>query len=96
MSRRIFKYILSINDITVVWIPKGGEILTVSSQHNQIALWVLVDTEQIIEECRFFHAFKTGEVVVEHTSLKTYLGTCKFDNDSYVIHVFETHNPLNQ
>ena len=96
MSKRIFKYNLNLNDITILWIPKGGEVLTVNSQHNQIALWALVDTDQIIQECRFFHAFKTGKTITEETKLKTYLGTCKFDNDSYIIHVFETHNPLNQ
>lgn len=47
--KRIFKYDLPRNGIIAMYIPKGGEILSVGNQRECLVMWVLVDENEITE-----------------------------------------------
>jgi len=79
----IWKYTLKAMHTTLA-IPKGGNILSVQFQGNEIVMWVLVDP--VMEKVnRNIIMFWTGEIISDTEGLD-YLGTVQTD---LVYHVFE-------
>jgi hypothetical protein len=69
--KKIFKYRITFGK-TVLYIPKGTQLLTVQLQNNQPHIWAIVDESQEVEERAFFMV-PTGEGT--NQTLDSYIGT---------------------
>lgn len=89
MEKSIFKYNLETTDRQTVLMPKGAEILTIQSQHEDAKLWALVDPNAPLEE-RIIEIFGTGHPV--HCDMgveRKYIATYQLSGGNYVFHAFE-------
>ena len=84
----IWKYILGPYSEQSLQIPKDSTILSVDSQGSKLCLWAMVDPDKT-KEYRVFEVFGTGLSIPPGN--RTFIGTCKLDNDTMIFHVFEKH-----
>jgi len=89
MEKSIFKYNLETTDRQTVLMPKGAEILTVQTQHEDGKLWALVDPNAPLEE-RVIEIFGTGHPVYCDMGVeRKYIATYQLPGGNYVFHAFE-------
>ena len=67
-------------------IPRGGKILHVASQGDNMCLWVMVDPG-MPKETRKFRVYGTGNIMLDNPG--TFIGTVLMNGGSLVFHVFE-------
>ena len=85
----IYKYELSsIKGINELNLPEGARALKVDFQNDELMLWCLVDTDQILQRRVFFAAVTGLDLELDIDNLR-YVGTCQTKDDMYVAHVFE-------
>jgi DNA-directed RNA polymerase subunit RPC12/RpoP len=85
-ERKIFKYLLLIDDEIKISMPEGSEILTAQTQRGIPYIWAIVDTGAPLTTRRLClrgtgHTFKGNE--------GKYIGTFQIDNGTLIFHVFE-------
>jgi hypothetical protein len=80
----IFKYLLSISDQVLLYLPEGAKILSVQGQADQLVLWAIVDTSKSVEP-RMFSIYGTGNPFQSDNA--RYIGTAQVNE--LVWHVFE-------
>ena len=84
--KKIFKYLLSLNEIQKIEMPKDAKILCVQAQRNELCLWALTDPDNSLET-RQIRVFGTGH---ETSGIDLdYIGTVKMIDDNLIWHVFE-------
>ena len=90
MTRKIFKYQLSITGTQVVQMPPNAIILTVQMQGEILCLWALVDLPlEPLTKARTILLYGTGHPIEGDPR---YLGTFQVAYGELVFHVFE-ENP---
>lgn len=89
MTKRIFKYTLTIEDLQTVEMPEGAEILSVQNQGGDVCIWALC-APNAPKEARTFHIFGTGNPVCDNPG--RFVGTVQILDGALVWHVFETEN----
>lgn len=89
INRIVYKYPLLIGETTVVYLPRGCEILDVRAQGVNPCLWALVDsTAETVQ--RIFRVVATGEPLsVMGTEQLTYVSTFQMLGGQPVFHAFE-------
>lgn len=89
---KIYKYELEITDKQILYIPKGGKILSVQFQNSTLCLWALVDLNNPNQE-RIIRILGTGHEAKE-SSLKYYIDTVQQFDGKLIWHVFEEGNTV--
>lgn len=87
MEKSIWKFPFTASDEIDLYIPKGGEVLTVQIQGATPCMWVLVNPKAEIE-IRTFSIVGTGHPI--KYNLGKYIGTFQLLGGSLVFHIFET------
>lgn len=94
---RVLKYPLPINDLVVLNLPEGAEILRIACKAGEPMLWARVDTEAD-PEYRVFQVHGTGvdvvpiplgdwdEILPADVDLQH---VASFEHRQFVLHVFE-------
>lgn len=88
--KQIYKYQwakFSLNSM-VFNVPKDTKILHVNNQDDCITIWMEVETSNPPVSRRFF-IITTGSFF---TAPMTYVGTVFFENNTFVVHVYEEMN----
>ena len=83
--KKVYKYMIVVDDINDVLIPKGAQILTVQTQNGTPFIWALVDTEAATTH-RYLRLVGTGFPLPD---LGKYVGTFQQYNGSLVYHLFD-------
>ena len=89
--KTIWKYELDFAAIIKLQVPKNAKILTVQidDKINTPCVWIMVDTENEIEE-RWFELFGSGQEIKWDIGVdRKYIGTYQYGNGAFVGHVFE-------
>jgi hypothetical protein len=83
----VFKYALTWDDVTEIYLPDGAEVLHVDVQgpDNDLQLWALVSTGAPFGKRRFRIA-GTGHPINDAVS---HVGTVLLHDSALVFHVFE-------
>jgi hypothetical protein len=85
--KSIYKYQLSLNDVDVILLPVGSDILTIQMQDNNICMWALVDTSEQRMVSRHIYTFGMGHSIDPTLKLK-HIST--YQIGSYLVyHAFE-------
>ena len=82
----IWKYILQINDIQFVELPKGAKLLDVQMQDGNPCLWALIEQTEI-RETRAIYMRGTGHDAMLVKDLN-YVATFQMAHGALVFHVF--------
>jgi hypothetical protein len=92
--KTIWKFPLKVDDVQLVPMPMGAEVLTMQIQDGQPCLWALVDGGERQEQ-RLIEIFGTGNPIHEDAGIqRRYIGT--FQQSPFVWHVFERTNDAEQ
>jgi hypothetical protein len=91
--KRVFKYSLAFEDINILEMPVGAEILCAQTQRDTPCIWALVDPFAPRTKRRFRVA-GTGHPIED--AIKAYIGTVQIDGGSLVFHVFEVIRPATE
>lgn len=83
--RQIWKYLLSSERCTTIWIPKGFEILSLQTQRDEPTIWALVDPEESQIRIDIMWVMTGEDFKLEHGE---YLGTILFQEGFFVVHYF--------
>lgn len=86
----IHKYILEMTDEQVIALPMEARILSIQEQKNHLCLWAMVDPE-LGKTSHIIEIFGTGQAM--GGADRSYLGTVKMNDGSFVWHVFERMGP---
>lgn len=86
MAKKIFKYKIEVEDMPVLELPEGAEILTVQVQNGEPHLWALVDESRPTKR-RYFELYGTGHPVPD--AVRNYIGTFQMRGGNLVFHLFE-------
>lgn len=86
MNNTIWKFKLNVDDIVVLYMPHGADILTVDIQDDWPCLWAAVD-RNTPTEARSFVIHGTGHHI-DNYDKKMFVGTF-FMSNGLVFHVFE-------
>lgn len=90
MNNIIFKYQIPIQLTSTIHLPKNAEILYVGTQQGSMCIWCLID-EKVGLEPRQFYLFGTGQQIERILGYRyVYIGTFKLDNDTLILHLFES------
>ena len=91
MNNTVWKFPLSITDRQYILMPIGAEILTVQIHNSTPCLWAIVDPHPEKErEMRHIGIVGTGHPIYFKGE---YISTIQTNNGSFVLHVFEIHEP---
>lgn len=82
----VYKYQIQVDDFQQVGMPKGAEILSVITNHEEVFVYAKVDTEQQIVPYNIYMV-GTGHDSAEIDD-KVFLGTITLRNGKFVGHVF--------
>jgi len=85
---KIFKYLLTLEDSQVLYLPKGAKILSVGEQRGILYLWAEVDPEADPEP-RTIEIIGTGNPMLQEK--RVFIGTVL--PDPFVWHVYEIVSP---
>lgn len=89
MTQYIWKFILPIEDRSVIEMPTNSQILTVQMQGNDICIWALVYPNHAKVE-HTFEMFGTGHPVYNDMGIeRKYIGTVQMFGGDLVYHIFE-------
>ncbi len=83
---RIWKWDLRIDDLQIIDMPLGADILTVQTQGGQPRLWAVCDENAPLRPRRIA-MYGTGHLINEHPGI--YIATFQVDSGALVFHVFE-------
>lgn len=83
----IHKYTFEIQNQVKISLPKHSKILKFDNQNEVPTIWVLVDTEQPLEEA-IFTVRGTGHSIPRFSNLE-YIGSAQFLNGQLVWHLFK-------
>ena len=90
--KSIYKYPVSVPyalpDKATIKVHEGARLLSVKTQHNQLVIYAVVDTDHKLEDMHLLFigtGNKTAGDDFDHTQ---YLGTELFMDGSWVVHVF--------
>lgn len=87
----IHKYDVPEEDYFELELPVGAQILTVQDQFGKPYIWILKDTEQILE-MRYFKLIGTGHNFKSSLrKIKQYIGTFQLVGGALVLHLFEMY-----
>jgi hypothetical protein len=86
-NRRVYKYLLSVDDEVWVSMPGKAKVLTVQEQRGEPYLWALVDPEAPTLQHRFRLA-GTGHDIAWQGNM-VYRGTFQLRGGALVFHLFE-------
>lgn len=86
---RIWKYSFEVEDEFTVRMPRGAQILSVQPQYNEVCLWALVNSENELEDRKFF-VRGTGHPI--DLSDGHYVGTFQLLGGTFVGHLFVEWN----
>ena len=81
--KAIYKYPLTLSD-NPISMPKGAEILTVKLQNEIPTVWVLIDTNEYLQESRLIVIRGTGQAIEDNAK---YIAT--YMDGPFVWHAFE-------
>ncbi len=86
MKRKIYKYVLQIDDNQAIEMPEGATILTAQMQRGHLCLWAVVDIDpELPQKMRHIEIIGTGNLFTE--APRRYIATVQ--DGSLVWHVFE-------
>jgi hypothetical protein len=85
----IWKYTIPLDKSLCIAMPKRAKILCVKLQSGSPQLWALVDEYNPLVE-RLFHLVGTGCDLPDDEEMLAYIDTILLDNDSLVLHMFES------
>lgn len=88
MTTAVWKYEIPVADNFALRLPEGARFLHVDVQDGHPRLWVLVDTEQAIED-KFFVLAGTGHPIPEAPEQLAHIGTYMLLDGALVFHLFE-------
>lgn len=88
--KKIYKYLLDVNNNVTTIMKVGAKILCVHEQHGDIYLWALIDADEALED-RHFIIYPTGGLQTDIPKSFTYIDTVHISN-GLVWHVFERPN----
>lgn len=83
--KTIYKYPLTATKV-VLKIPADAIVLHTAAQHNQICLWIAIDTADPVVKRTFFYVGTGHPVVGDNVE---YVGSALVEDAHYVFHVFE-------
>ncbi len=83
---RIWKWDLRTEDLQIIYMPLGAEILTVQTQCGQPQLWALCDENAPVRPRRIA-MYGTGNPINKHPGI--YIATFQVDSGALVFHAFE-------
>ena len=83
---RIWKWDLRIDDLQIIDMPLGAEILTVQTQGGQPRLWAACDETAPLRPRRIA-MYGTGEPINDRPGI--YIATFQVDSGALVFHAFE-------
>jgi hypothetical protein len=83
---KIYKYELQVEDQQSIEMPKGAQIISISSQFGIPCIWAIVD-ENAKKESRIFHTYGTGQTFYPKGA--TFVGTYFLNGGAIVYHVFD-------
>lgn len=85
----VHKYIISLVEYGIVFLPKFAKILSIQYQGNDLCLWALVDPSNSLEK-RVFQVLVTGEELKSGPfETWSHLATCQHEHSGTVVHIFE-------
>ena len=89
-SKRIWKYVLPINDKVAILMPRGARILSVQMQGEILCLWALCDPAEPLQNDRYFRVAGTNHPIDDNDDL-FYLDSVQMRASEVrlVWHVFE-------
>ncbi len=89
MSKRIWKYQLSVAFQQTIFIPKGSRILSAHAQNEMICLWMLLDPDRSDSQTETeIRIFGTGHPIEDESGVDLrFIGTVLIGQ--FVWHVFE-------
>jgi hypothetical protein len=91
--KTIWKFELKVDDVQILEMPLGAEILTVQAQKylNIIkpCLWALVDPTEQKTKKRHIETFGTGNPIYFDNNEYKYVGTYQLSNTGEIYHIFE-------
>lgn len=82
----MWKFPLSLQDVTEVAMPAGARVVTAAGQDGVITVWAAVDPRRP-SEVRRFGVYATGQALP--IGPKFHVGTVFIEGGAYVFHVFE-------
>lgn len=83
----IYKYELNLGPNKVM-LPYDAKVLSVAGQHNNLVMWVEVDTERPLWD-NWFLVTLTGHAIVDNFHPREFIGTVLLDNETFILHVFK-------
>lgn len=86
--KKIYKYQLEVNELTLISVPKGSKFLSFKSQHDKPVVYIEVNPEVKETEDYLIYLIGTGVTLVEDIDTFTYLGTELFLQDRFVLHAY--------
>lgn len=86
-TREIWKFVLEIDNIVTISMPKDAKVLCVQTQREVPCIWAVVDPSAEVEQ-RKFYVRGTGHPLGKALPSK-YIGTFQIENGYLVFHVFE-------
>lgn len=87
--KTIHKYVMPLGGEAAISLPVGAEILCVKEQYGQLAMYVKLETSNVLTELRRFLIVGTGYPIPAATRLD-YIDTVMLMSGQLVLHVFET------
>jgi len=87
--RTIWKYRVRASDTFTHKIPLGARFLSVQTQKGDPQMWFTVETNNQLEERRFFVAGTGQEIPQDLFIVSDYLGTFQLSDGALVFHLFE-------
>lgn len=84
--KTVWKFPLSVLDLQQVNLPRGAQILSVQTQHEQPCLWALVDPSAPTEYVNF-RTLGTGHFAPDMERFR-YVGTYQLVGGGFIGHVF--------
>lgn len=86
MKKKIFKYVFDERRPHIA-MPAGSKIVSVGKQHGHIVIWAEVWPDEKLVQRRIV-AVVTGAEVPDDPD-RIHLGTIGFNNDNFILHLYE-------
>jgi hypothetical protein len=85
----VWKYHIAVNDLVIIAMPKGAQILTVQLQNETPVIWALLNPAETETELRTFICAGTGHNINVPAEKLVYINTYQLLNGGFVGHLFE-------
>lgn len=84
----IHRYVLQVEDLQSLYLPKTRQFLTVQMKDNALSLWFIVNEKSPMQKVQF-RVYGTGTPITAPLDSISYLGTVQEQKIGAVWHVFE-------